>query len=114
MALPFGGGRLPLTPTNPHSVSGPHTLPSTSLTMLPRDLGVDGAPLPVLRVDPLVGFVDLDHMAIAVDHQVESVDHRRLLLLENTLLLQPPDLLRRVAPERPEHLLGVLAEQGRR
>src|SRR2546425_9854049 len=82
MALPFGGGRLPLTPTNPHSVSGPHTLPSTSLTMLPRDLGVDGAPLPVLRVDPLVGFVDLDHMAIAVDHQVESVDHRRLLSRE--------------------------------
>src|SRR5262249_20089319 len=42
-------------------------------------LRVDGTPLAVLRIDPLVGLVDLDHVPVAVDHQVESVDHRVLL-----------------------------------
>jgi hypothetical protein len=42
-------------------------------------LGVHGAPLAVLRIDPLVGFVDFDHMPVAVDHQIGSVGHRMLL-----------------------------------
>src|SRR4030095_14682842 len=34
--------------------------------------------------------------------------------LKHSLLLQPADLIRRVASERPEHLLGVLPKQRRR
>ena len=45
----------------------------------PGDLGVDGAPVVVLRIDPLVGFVDLDDVPIAVDHQIGSLGHRVLL-----------------------------------
>jgi len=42
-------------------------------------LRVPGPPLTVLRIDALVGCVDLDHMSVAVDHQVGPVGHRLLL-----------------------------------
>jgi hypothetical protein len=45
----------------------------------PGGLGVDGAPIPVLRIDPLVGLVHLDHVPIAVDHQIGSLGHGMLL-----------------------------------
>ena len=51
----------------------------------------------------------------ALEEEIEEVPAPNLVTsLQDSLLPQPLDLLRRVPPERPEHLLGVLPEQGRR
>src|SRR5438874_2322835 len=42
-------------------------------------LRVARTPLPILRVDPLVRCVDLDHVAVAIDHEFGLVSHGTLL-----------------------------------
>src|SRR5262249_30387029 len=52
-------------------------------------LGVDGAALAVLRVDPLVGLVDLDDVPVTIDHRVGSVGHGMLLRSSVPIKAQP-------------------------
>ena len=61
-------------------LGAPHLAVDETHDVAAARLRVAGAPLAVLRVDPLVGRVDLDHVSVAVDHQVGSVGHRLLLL----------------------------------